>query len=102
MDEVAICLLTVFEQRGLTFELFEALIKQEVEETGEILTISTTRRRETPTLMFYRKRIRAASSHLRPNQNALCVRKMEGGSVSEGHATKGPREAHAYVPRSRP
>ena len=34
VDEVAICLLTVFEQRGLTFELLEALIKQEVEETG--------------------------------------------------------------------
>ena len=33
VEEVAICLLTVFEQRGLTFELFEALIKQEVEET---------------------------------------------------------------------
>lgn len=34
VDEVAICLLTVFEQRGLTFDLFEALIKQEVEDTG--------------------------------------------------------------------
>ncbi|KAG9257667.1 uncharacterized protein F5Z01DRAFT_646667 [Emericellopsis atlantica] len=34
VDEVAICLLTVFEQRGLTFELFEALIKQEVEDTN--------------------------------------------------------------------
>lgn len=38
MDEVAICLLTVFEQRGLTFELFEALIKQEVEDTGSDLS----------------------------------------------------------------
>lgn len=34
VDELTICLLTVFEQRGLTFELFEALIRQEVEQTG--------------------------------------------------------------------
>ena len=34
VDELAVCLLTVFEQRGITFELLEALIKQEVEETG--------------------------------------------------------------------
>ncbi|KJK83390.1 hypothetical protein H634G_01519 [Metarhizium anisopliae BRIP 53293] len=33
VDELTICLLTVFEQRGLTFELFEALIRQEVEQT---------------------------------------------------------------------
>ena len=39
VDEVAICLLTVFEQRGLVFELFEALIKQEVEETGKTTPI---------------------------------------------------------------
>lgn len=34
VDELTICLLTVFEQRGLIFDLFEALIKQEIEETG--------------------------------------------------------------------
>jgi neurofibromin 1 len=34
VDELAVCLLTVFEQRGITFELLEALIKQEVEDTG--------------------------------------------------------------------
>lgn len=34
VDELAICLLTVFEQRGLTFKLLEALIKREVEDTG--------------------------------------------------------------------
>ncbi|KAK5988736.1 Pentafunctional AROM polypeptide [Cladobotryum mycophilum] len=33
VDELTICLLTVFEQRGLTFELFEALIKAEIEQT---------------------------------------------------------------------
>lgn len=35
VDELAVCLLTIFEQRGLTFELFDALIKLEVEETGK-------------------------------------------------------------------
>lgn len=34
VDELTVCLLTVFEQRGLTFDLLEALIKQEVKETG--------------------------------------------------------------------
>ena len=33
VDELTICLLTVFEQRGLTFELLEALIKQEIQDT---------------------------------------------------------------------
>ncbi|KAI8668992.1 Ras-GAP domain-containing protein [Fusarium keratoplasticum] len=33
VDELSICLLTVFEQRGLIFELLEALIKQEIEDT---------------------------------------------------------------------
>lgn len=35
VDELTICLLTVFEQRGLIFELFEALIRAEIEQTGE-------------------------------------------------------------------
>jgi neurofibromin 1 len=34
VDELAICLLTIFEQRGLTFDLFEALIRYEIEQTG--------------------------------------------------------------------
>ncbi|KAM0500154.1 hypothetical protein ACHAP8_005294 [Fusarium lateritium] len=33
VDELTICLLTVFEQRGMTFELLEALIKQEIADT---------------------------------------------------------------------
>jgi neurofibromin 1 len=36
VDELTICLLTVFEQRGLIFELFEALIRAEIEQTGEL------------------------------------------------------------------
>lgn len=35
VDELTICLLTVFEQRGLIFELFEALIRAEIEQTGK-------------------------------------------------------------------
>ncbi|RGP66620.1 neurofibromin 1, partial [Fusarium sporotrichioides] len=33
VDELTICLLTVFEQRGMVFELLEALIKQEIADT---------------------------------------------------------------------
>lgn len=35
VDELTISLLNVFESRGLSFVLFEALIKQEVEDTGQ-------------------------------------------------------------------
>ena len=34
VDELTVCLLTIFEQRGLTFSLLDALIRQEVEDTG--------------------------------------------------------------------
>ena len=34
VDELTISLLTIFEHRGLSFRLLEALIKQEVESTG--------------------------------------------------------------------
>ncbi|KAK4060229.1 uncharacterized protein Triagg1_10854 [Trichoderma aggressivum f. europaeum] len=33
VDELTICLLTVFEQRGLIFELFEALVRAEIDQT---------------------------------------------------------------------
>ncbi|KAJ6440855.1 pentafunctional AROM polypeptide [Purpureocillium lavendulum] len=33
VDELTVCLLTIFEQRGMIFELFEALIQHEVEQT---------------------------------------------------------------------
>lgn len=33
IDELAVCLLTVFEQRGQIFDLFEALIREEVNQT---------------------------------------------------------------------
>ncbi|OAA76331.1 Ras GTPase activator [Akanthomyces lecanii RCEF 1005] len=33
IDELTVCLLIVFEQRGRTFELLEALIKEEIEQT---------------------------------------------------------------------
>ena len=34
IDELTVCLLIVFEQRGRTFELLEALITEEIEQTG--------------------------------------------------------------------
>lgn len=34
VDELSIALLTIFEHRGLTFDLLETLIRQEIEETG--------------------------------------------------------------------
>lgn len=37
IDELTVCLLIVFEQRGRTFELLEALIKEEIEQTGRHL-----------------------------------------------------------------
>ncbi|UNI16248.1 Ras GTPase activating protein ira2 [Purpureocillium takamizusanense] len=33
VDELTVCLLTIFEQRGLLFDLFEALVQYEVEQT---------------------------------------------------------------------
>ncbi|TDZ28740.1 Neurofibromin [Colletotrichum spinosum] len=33
VDELTVCLLTIFEHRGLSFELLQVLIKQEIEET---------------------------------------------------------------------
>lgn len=34
VDELTVCLLTIFEQRGLMFELFGALIRHEIGQTG--------------------------------------------------------------------
>lgn len=34
VEELTVALLNVFESRGLAFELMEALIKQEIEDTG--------------------------------------------------------------------
>jgi neurofibromin 1 len=36
VDELTISLLNIFEARGSSFLLLEALIKQEIEETGEL------------------------------------------------------------------
>jgi neurofibromin 1 len=55
VDELAVCLLTVFEQRGLIFELLEALIKQEVEDTGNIAIFPITQ--SSLRLIISRKRI---------------------------------------------
>jgi neurofibromin 1 len=34
VDELTVSLLNIFEARGLSFDILEALIKQEIEETG--------------------------------------------------------------------
>jgi len=39
VDELTISLLTIFEHRGLSFELLETLIKQEIEETGQLYSV---------------------------------------------------------------
>lgn len=41
VDELTISLLTVFEQRGLIFDLFEALIRAEIEQTGGLYWVFT-------------------------------------------------------------
>ncbi len=38
VDELTISLLNIFEARGMSFVLLEALIKQEIEETGRLLS----------------------------------------------------------------
>jgi neurofibromin 1 len=38
VDELTVSLLNIFETRGLSFALLEALIKQEIEDTGEPLS----------------------------------------------------------------
>lgn len=38
--ELTVCLLIIFEQRGRVFELFEALIRYEIERTGMKMTES--------------------------------------------------------------
>jgi neurofibromin 1 len=44
VDELTISLLNIFEARGLSFVLLEALIKQEIEETGAFLSQVLSRR----------------------------------------------------------
>lgn len=46
-DELAVSLLSIYESRGLVFALFEALIKQEIEDTGLICQILSSRNTET-------------------------------------------------------
>ncbi|CAM1509244.1 Fc.00g029830.m01.CDS01 [Cosmosporella sp. VM-42] len=74
VDELTICLLTVFEQRGLTFELLEALIKQEIEDTeneAEILRRSCV---ATKMLSVYAKW--KGSSYLRATLQKVLERLM--------------------------
>ncbi|KAH7134832.1 hypothetical protein B0J13DRAFT_597650 [Dactylonectria estremocensis] len=74
VDELTICLLTVFEQRGLIFELLEALVKQEIEDTeneSELLRRSCV---ATKTLSVYAKW--KGSSYLRATLQKVLERLM--------------------------
>ncbi|KAF7549990.1 hypothetical protein G7Z17_g6012 [Cylindrodendrum hubeiense] len=74
VDELTICLLTVFEQRGLIFELLEALVKQEIEDTeneAELLRRSCV---ATKTLSVYAKW--KGSSYLRATLQKVLERLM--------------------------
>lgn len=55
IDELAVCLLTVFEQRGLTFDLFEALIKEEIDQTENETEILRRNSVATKMLSLYAK-----------------------------------------------
>lgn len=48
VDELTISLLNIYESRGSSYVLLEALIKQEIEETGELFSsaIASSRRLE--------------------------------------------------------
>lgn len=52
VDELTISLLTIFEYRGLSFQLLEALIKQEVDNTGPLFR--PTLASSLPLLLYFR------------------------------------------------
>jgi neurofibromin 1 len=41
VEELTVALLNIFEFRGLTYQLMEALIKQEIEDTGTLIAFSS-------------------------------------------------------------
>ncbi|OAA58846.1 Ras GTPase activator [Cordyceps fumosorosea ARSEF 2679] len=55
IDELTVCLLIVFEQRGRTFELLEALIKEEIEQTEHATEILRRSCVATKMLSIYAK-----------------------------------------------
>ncbi|KAJ3498532.1 hypothetical protein NLG97_g1046 [Lecanicillium saksenae] len=55
VDELTVCLLIVFEQRGRTFELLEALIKEEIEQTEHATEILRRSCVATKMLSLYAK-----------------------------------------------
>ncbi|KAJ6787469.1 hypothetical protein PWT90_02693 [Aphanocladium album] len=55
IDELTVCLLIVFEQRGRTFELLEALIKEEIEQTEHATEILRRSCVATKMLSLYAK-----------------------------------------------
>lgn len=93
VDELTISLLNIFEARGKSFVLLEALIKQEIDETGEFLLALTSRRCAADDRG--RERIRTAPQGLRPHEDAIYLRQVEGHWVPQGDAAECGRAAHA-------
>ncbi len=92
VDELTISLLNIFEARGMSFVLLEALIKQEIEETGRLLSFAGLQGFSADTLS--RKRVGAAPEDVRRHQDVVDLRQMEGLRLPEGHAAERGREAY--------
>lgn len=103
VDELTISLLNVFESRGMSFELFEALIKQEVEVTGKrrpparSTQFSLTDDRDPE-----RQRSRTSQGDICGNQDAVDLRQVEGRRLLESHSPECSRETDANVERPGP
>lgn len=74
VDELTVSLLTIFEHRGLSFELLEVLIKQEIEETGETGSHHSFLEKPLSINNLSRQRIRDITADVRRNQNAFRLR----------------------------
>lgn len=70
VDELTISLLTIFDHRGLSFELLETLIKQEIEETGKGLAFVPRLHILTSS---HRERVRNTAAHMCRNKDALGI-----------------------------
>lgn len=77
VDELTICLLTVFEQRGLAFDLFEALIRQEIEQTGYCL-MNCNKCAEFPLTLPQKTRQKFCEGLVLPRKCCLYMRSGKG------------------------
>lgn len=95
VDELTISLLNIFEARSLSFVLLEALIKQEVEDTGSSSSSTPTPNPYSPCLLSVRIADRANCLFKRTSRNCSdervwrlrCSPSMPSG---KGPAISGP------------